>query len=68
MFVYIDDELIEALETQEIAYHNNERRLDQSVYAFDHGLQKYRVIALSHDRDGRVMVTSIEHKDYPIYF
>ena len=67
MYSYMDDDLIEALEDEEIAYHNNEWRLDPSAFEKDVGLQKYRVIALSHDRDGREMVASIEHKFYPIY-
>ncbi|CAI2370012.1 unnamed protein product [Moneuplotes crassus] len=63
----MSDDLIKALETKEIAFHNNDFRLDPFAYKYDVGLKKYNVLAYSRDRDGRPMVTSIEHKDYPIY-
>ena len=67
MYANMDESLLKALEEKRLSYHNNEWRMDPKAYELDSGLQKYKVIALSHDRDGRPMVASIEHKYYPIY-
>lgn len=67
MYQEMSEELFQAMQSNELAYHNNEWRLDPSAYKLDSGLQKYRVLAYSHDRDGRPQVASIEHKYYPIY-
>jgi gamma-glutamyl hydrolase len=57
----------EPLETEAIAYHNNEFRVDPETFEKDANLKSYNVIAISYDRDNRPMVASIEHKTYPIY-
>jgi gamma-glutamyl hydrolase len=67
MYEKMPSDLIEALKTKNIAYHNNEYRFDPVQFEIDPGLQEYNVLAISHDRDDRKVVASIEHKTYPIY-
>lgn len=67
MFANMPDDLIKALENDKIAYHNNEFRVDPSTFEEYDSLKEYDVLAISHDRDDRPMVASIEHKKYPIY-
>jgi len=67
MFMEMPDDLIEAIETEAISYHNNGWRVDPETFKNEESLKEYNVIAISHDRDGRPMVASIEHQTYPIY-
>lgn len=67
MFRIMSNNLIHAIERSQVAFYNNGFRIDPSTFEKYDSLKEYDVLAISHDRDGRPMVSSIEHKKYPIY-
>ena len=67
LYKNMPDKLIAAMETQTITMFNNIYRVQVQTYLENENLKNYNVIATAKDREGKVMVASIEHEKYPIY-